>query len=65
MTLGLHCQPCSRWDEIVPREWLDDGRPDVDYIPQRFACSEYGGKADKQVRPKLSGLDSQSSYQGA
>ena len=65
MTLGLRCHPCGRWDEIVPGEWLDDGRPDVDYIPQRFAYSEYGGKADKQVRPKLSGLDSQSGYQGA
>ncbi|MBT6583091.1 MAG: hypothetical protein HON77_02190 [Gammaproteobacteria bacterium] len=26
VTLGLHGQPCGRWDEIIPGEWLDDGR---------------------------------------
>jgi hypothetical protein len=39
MTLGLHCQQCGRWDEIIPSEWLDDGRPGVDCILQRFTCS--------------------------
>jgi hypothetical protein len=64
MTLGLHCQPCSRWDEIIPAEWLSSGHPDIDYIRQRFSCSVCGGKADKQVRPKLGGLDVGSGYRG-
>ena len=64
MTLGLHCQPCGRWDKIIPAEWLNDGRPDVDYIRQQFTCSVCGGKAYKQVRPRLDGMDSQSGYRG-
>jgi len=64
MTLGLHCQPCGRWDEIVPVEWLENGRPDVDYIRQRFTCSVCGNIAEKQVRPRLGGIDSQSGYRG-
>jgi hypothetical protein len=64
MTLGLHCQPCGRWDEIVPAEWLEDGRPDVDYIRQRFTCSVCGAIAGKQVRPRLSGMDGPSGYRG-
>ena len=64
MTLGLHCQPCGRWVEILPAEWLDGGKPDVDYIKQRFTCSVCGGNADKQVRPRASGMDSQSGYRG-
>jgi hypothetical protein len=47
MTLGLRCQPCGRWDEIIPAEWLNDGRPDVDYIRPRFSFCVCGGKANK------------------
>jgi len=50
MTLGLNCQPCHRWVEIIPQEWLDAGKPDIDYVDQKFKCEVCGGKADKQVR---------------
>ena len=50
MTLGLNCQPCDRWVEIIPQEWLDAGKPDIDYVEQKFKCEVCGGKADKQVR---------------
>jgi hypothetical protein len=64
MTLALHCQPCGRWDEIIPADWLEDGRPDVDSIRQRFTCSVCGNVAEKQVRPQPGGMDSQSGYRG-
>ena len=64
MTLGLHCQPCGRWDEIIPAEWLEDGRPDVDYIRQRFTCSVCGGVAEKQVRAPKLGMSNESGYRG-
>ncbi|MGB0572254.1 MAG: hypothetical protein ACPGQM_09375 [Alphaproteobacteria bacterium] len=64
MTLALHCQPCGRWDEIMPAEWLEDGRPDVDYIRQRFTCSVCGNIAEKQVgAPKL-GMSNERAYRG-
>ena len=50
MALGLNCQPCDRWVEIIPQDWLDAGKPDIDYVEQRFKCEVCGGKADKQVR---------------
>ena len=50
MTLGLFCLECDRWGEVVPQEWLDDGKPDLNYVEQRFKCSECGGRATKQVR---------------
>ena len=52
MSLGLFCLACDRWGEVVPQEWLDDGKPDLNYVEQRFKCSECGGRATKQVRPK-------------
>jgi hypothetical protein len=50
MTLGLNCQPCDRWVEITPQDWLDAGKPDIDYVERKFKCEVCGGKADKQVR---------------
>jgi hypothetical protein len=49
-TLGLNCQPYDRWVEIIPRDWLDAGKPDIDYVDQKFKCGVCGGKTDKQVR---------------
>ncbi|NBT29844.1 MAG: hypothetical protein EBT18_10255 [Gammaproteobacteria bacterium] len=64
MTLALHCQPCGRWDEIVPAEWLENGRPDVNYIRQRFSCSVCGNVADKQVRASKLGMSNETAYRG-
>ena len=64
MTLGLHCLECNRWAEIIPQEWLDAGKPDVNYIEQKFKCSECGGRASKQVRPPSGGLSNANAYQG-
>ena len=44
MTLGLNCQPCHRWVEIIPQDWLDAGKPDIDYVEQRFKCEVCGGR---------------------
>ena len=52
MSLGLFCLECDRWGKVVPQEWLDDGKPDLNYVNQKFKCGECGGHADKQVRPK-------------
>ena len=43
-------QPCDRWVEIIPQDWLDAGKPDIDYVDQKFKCEVCGGKADKKVR---------------
>ena len=56
MTLGLYCLECDRWGEIIPQEWLDAGKPDVDYVEQKFKCSKCGGRADKQVRSSPTGF---------
>jgi hypothetical protein len=64
MTLGLFCVGCQRWGEIMPAEWLGTGRPDVNYVVQRFKCSQCGGAAEKQVRPPPSGFSVGSAYQG-
>ena len=64
MTLGLYCLECDRWAEIIPQEWLDAGKPDVNYVEQKFKCGQCGGRADKQVRPPLSGLSTETAYQG-
>ena len=64
MTLGLYCLECDRWGEIIPQEWLDVGKPDVDYVEQRFKCKECGGRADKQVCPSPTGLSTESAYTG-
>ena len=53
MTLGLYCLECKRWGEIIPQEWLDAGKPDMNYVEQKFKCGQCGGRADKQVRPPL------------
>jgi len=52
MTLGLYCLPCNRWDEIIPQEWLDAGKPNVDYVAKKFKCKDCGKIASKQVRPR-------------
>ena len=31
MTLGLYCLPCDRWGEIIPHEWLNAGKPNINY----------------------------------
>jgi hypothetical protein len=64
MTLGLYCLECDRWGEIIPQEWLDAGKPDVDYVQQRFKCKECGGRADKQLRPPPTGFSTGSAYTG-
>ena len=62
MSLGLFCLECERWGEILPQEWLDNGKPDLDYVAQRFKCSECGVQAIKQVRPKYWGLGTGTAY---
>ena len=62
MSLGLFCLECERWGEILPQEWLDNGKPDLDYVAQRFKCSEYGFQAIKQVRPKYWGFGTGTAY---
>jgi hypothetical protein len=64
MTLGLYCLACDRWGEIIPQAWLDAGKPDVDYVEQKFKCSKCGGKADKQVRSSPRGFSVKSAYKG-
>ena len=64
MTLGLYCLECDRWAEILPQDWLDAGKPDVNYVEQKFKCGQCGGRADKQVRPPLSGMSNQSAHRG-
>ncbi len=48
----------------MPADWLKDGRPDVDYIRQRFTCSVGGGVAEKQVRAPKLGVSNESGYRG-
>ena len=64
MTLGLYCLKCDRWGEIIPQEWLDEGKPDVDCVEQKFKCSKCGGRADKQVRSSPTGFSVESAYKG-
>ena len=52
MSLGLYCLSCQRWEEITPAEWFAAGKPNVDYIEQRFKCEDCGKAPDKQVRCK-------------
>ena len=40
MTLGLYCLECDRWAEILPQDWLDAGKPDVNYVEQKFKCGQ-------------------------
>ena len=63
-TLGLYCLECNRWGEIIPQEWLHAGKPDMNYVEQKFKCGQCDGRADKQVRPPLSGLSTETAYQG-
>jgi hypothetical protein len=44
MTLGLYCLECKRWGEIIPQEWLDAGKPDVNYVEQKFKCGHKFGE---------------------
>ena len=64
MTLGLYCLGCDRWREIIPQEWLDEGKPDVNYVEQRFQCRECGERADKQLRSPSRGFSTTSAYKG-
>ena len=50
MTLGLYCLPCDRWDEIIPQEWLNAGKPNINYVEKNFKCEDCGETAAKQVR---------------
>ena len=64
MTLGLHCLECNRWGELIPQEWLDAGKPDVNYVQQTFKCSQCGARADKQLRSSSTGFSTKSAYKG-
>ena len=50
MTLGLYCLPCDRWEEVIPQEWLDAGKPNINYVEKNFKCEDCGETASKQVR---------------
>ena len=62
MSLGLFCLKCERWGEILSQEWLDNWKPDMDYVAQRFKCSENDVRAIKQVCPKYWGLGTGTAY---
>ena len=62
MSLGLFCLKYERWGEILSQEWLDNWKPDLHYVAQRFKRSEYGVQAIKQVRPKYWGLGTGTAY---
>ena len=32
MIFKFHCQECNPWGEIISQEWLDAGKPDVNYV---------------------------------
>ena len=52
MSLGLYCLSCQRWKEIIPNEWLSSGKPNFDYVDQKFKCGDCGKPPEKQVRWK-------------
>ena len=62
MSIGLFCFKCDRWGELVPQEWLHVGKLDLNFVSQRFKCNECGGRANKQFRPKLTGLSTETIY---
>ena len=62
MSLGLFCLECERWGEILPQEWLDNGKPDLDYLAQSFKRSERGVQAMQQVRPRYWGFGTGTAY---
>ena len=64
MTLGLFCLECDRWGEIKLQSGLSVGKPDLNYVEQRFKCSQCGGRATKQVRPEHTGLGKGTAYVG-
>ena len=47
MKLRLLCLVCNRWGEIIPQVWLDAGKPDVNYVEQKFICSQCGKRSEK------------------
>ena len=53
--IGLYCQACDRWEEVVPSEWLGQGLPDVEYEEIGFKCGECGSDGSKQVCPLIDG----------
>ena len=50
MSLGLYCLPCNRWNEIIPQKWLDEGKPNLNYVSKNLKCEDCGETASKQVR---------------
>ena len=62
MSIGQFCLESDRWGELVPQEWLEAGPLDLNYVSQRFKCNECGSRADKQFRPKLTGLSTETVY---
>ena len=52
MYLSLYCSPCDQWNDIVPHEWLDSGKPNVNYVEETFKCEDCGETVSKQVRNK-------------
>ena len=62
MSIGLFCVEFDRWNELTPKEWLDAGKLDLNFVSQGFRCDEYGGRADKRFRPKLTGLSTKTVY---
>jgi len=53
--IGLYCQACDKWEEVVPSEWLGQGLPDVDFEEIGFKCGECGTSGWKQVCPLVDG----------
>jgi hypothetical protein len=53
MTLALNCQPCHRWVEIIPQEWLDAGKPDIDYVERLWQLRP---DAADPARPNAAGV---------
>ena len=64
MTLGLFCLESDRWAEIKPQSWLAEGKLDLNYIEQRFKCSQCGGQAIIQVRSKYTVPGTLTAYVG-
>ena len=64
MSLGLFCLACDRWGEVIPEQWLDEGKPDLNQVGQRFKCIQCGRTAIKKVRPETKGHGTGTAYVG-
>ncbi len=54
-TLQVFRMPASKYwndNDIVPHEWLDSGKPNVNYVEKTFKCKDCGETVSKQVRNK-------------